>query len=1015
MLSRSGDFSKYFFLGFYLEGVSAATSSVGVRDSSGTTILGSNSGPPLAATNGIPFWPVGTKAVCWLPNEDSPQIAAEIALLGSLQSDIKAFIICVPELAQAGLDISRVSSIELTLGGTIGQDVKVTELYGFRVPDNVVLPPASYGRREHRVRHYSNGLVLHEFLDPDRPDRQLATALDWRSVLMLGSAPVGFINSRSVHPYYPTLVLFDSSGDLQRPLYRLAAEDGRFMSFYEHVNTGDTHVYTLESGFATPSRETYRAGVLDDELSPGVLAFGRNYDVVIPLAKGNGPVANALARLRNRCVASVFGWGGTSLGRSLWTPTLDSTSTMARPSKAGALEARDINGLPTLAEALLISRQVPWETSAAVASAGATTSETRNDAVRLWLTELSRLYSTNSILPTYPGTAVARFVDTTREAALIELAVKVREPVLAGQMLSFYWGRSQGGKTGLHASYDASTGASLEHKPHYSRPVDSEVTASAQLSVAQAAFCLGTATGDRNALELGSNLVQLLLSDFRSRSVADSPRGLSEQRHRRIRVVEQRDLTLWPKANTFPVGCNARAFLLFSRLYEQADTYAFGSDWKATMLAAALEQAAWLTNRVLPHAQIAGIVPQGMFEFQNVHDRTTTLALDRWTTTDDWLAFVEALAHMGFPTNVTTEMLDNLARAHGAEINGIWGLDWRVPLQRPDAISTALTSKFQAVAAKVGHAQAANFARQNLARLAKGESWPIAHTATEPEGPLKTGDGSLVHPGLTPGATGAVTRAWPASPAYGPAAFQGDWPTNLRGVAGMSTPEKNPPRDITQFVRASAIFYLTIVATAVFWWILAYVRHRRRAKLADSASAGLLVSDLVMRRAEERWAKRVLGLREPAGTAQTRYSNAAVEQNFLIQLRAIHKLTLEWRRVINGWAEDDTRLAEDGTDEWLNGLDEFCAMVGIYTRWVIKAGHKDGLQKQDVLHENEDSNHLWARLVMFFSEVHARLLKMMSEFKANPAAAAVLGLNDQIELVLRTMGLRARPAPFDAR
>jgi hypothetical protein len=96
-------------------------------------------------------------------------------------------------------------------------------------------------------------------------------------------------------------------------------------------------------------------------------------------------------------------------------------------------------------------------------------------------------------------------------------------------------------------------------------------------------------------------------------------------------------------------------------------------------------------------------------------------------------------------------------------------------------------------------------------------------------------------------------------------------------------------------------------------------------------------------------------------------------------------------------------------------MDEFAVMVGLYSRWVVKAGRKDGCSKADILQENEDSNHIWSRLVMYFSESHLRLLSLLKEFKVNPAAAAVLGINDEIELVLRMMGVRARPVPFDAR
>src|SRR6266496_3197270 len=170
-----------------------------------------------------------------------------------------------------------------------------------------------------------------------------------------------------------------------------------------------------------------------------------------------------------------------------------------------------------------------------------------------------------------------------------------------------------------------------------------------------------------------------------------------------------------------------------------------------------------------------------------------------------------------------------------------------------------------------------------------------------------------------------------------------------------------------------------------------------------------------MGKAEERWAKRVLGMRLPAGAERSRYSNGAIEQNFHMQLRATYKLVLEWRRMVNTWSEDDPRLVEDGNDEWLNGMDEFAVMVGIYSRWVVKAGKKDGRRKADVLEENEDSNHIWSRLVIYFSESHLGLLGLIKEFKADPESAAFVGVNDQIELVLRTLGVRARLEPLDAR
>src|SRR5205823_9025411 len=105
-------------------------------------------------------------------------------------------------------------------------------------------------------------------------------------------------------------------------------------------------------------------------------------------------------------------------------------------------------------------------------------------------------------------------------------------------------------------------------------------------------------------------------------------------------------------------------------------------------------------------------ISKGLFEIQDVHGRTHALAAERWTAADDWLAFLEAMDRIGVGKELNRSWLDNLARVHGVSIDGIWGLDWSVALQRPDAISTELTMRFVRVANQLGHQQAADFASQ---------------------------------------------------------------------------------------------------------------------------------------------------------------------------------------------------------------------------------------------------------------------------------------------------------------
>ena len=152
-------------------------------------------------------------------------------------------------------------------------------------------------------------------------------------------------------------------------------------------------------------------------------------------------------------------------------------------------------------------------------------------------------------------------------------------------------------------------------------------------------------------------------------------------------------------------------------------------------MSAAGEQAAWLTNRIMPHALRTGVVPKGLFEILDVHGKTHALAAERWTSADDWLAFIEAMDHIGINKELNRSWLENLARVHGVTVQEIWGLDWSVPLQRPDAISTELTARFARVANLLGYQQAAAFAQQNLNRLYQTNLRPVVLTTASTDAP----------------------------------------------------------------------------------------------------------------------------------------------------------------------------------------------------------------------------------------------------------------------------------------
>src|SRR5262249_20011306 len=162
-----------------------------------------------------------------------------------------------------------------------------------------------------------------------------------------------------------------------------------------------------------------------DEISAGILAFGHRYYVTLPLARGGGILGNALAKLHNRCVASAFALGTETLlgsfsevgGKRI------KADQQARRQAPADDQARDIEQLPTLAEAVLPMRPLPWSDSAPATPAVVPQLDARNAKRALLRLQHNFLESTNELIPTLPSTSVERFVDTAREASTIELAV----------------------------------------------------------------------------------------------------------------------------------------------------------------------------------------------------------------------------------------------------------------------------------------------------------------------------------------------------------------------------------------------------------------------------------------------------------------------------------------------------------------------------------------------------------------------------------------------------------------
>lgn len=948
---------------------------------------------PAGKGGDLRFWPGDGETVQWLPKPTDARAAA------SVRADFPGtLLVSVPELGAAGFDLEALHTATLHLESTESLILQWSSLR--RLATWAPLPASSQDASTgvSTIAHSSGLRTVSPApaTGPATEEEEMRTDPYWNSEIRFQDATIAKVRPRKESSDYPIIIVQDPSSPTPRPLYALVAESGEFLEYYHRVPVdGDTRVYTIAGGFRPPRVEVFRGGILEDESSPGVLAIGESYEIELPLSR--------TSKLHNRIASSIF-----KLGADLLDPASRSDDHPDPKSLHHANEqVEQISKLPTFAEALLPFREVPW-------GEPENPDEPEHDcsnelfatpqAMAAWFASEPGPAPPTPLYPTSPDTSVETFVDTIEEAQLIEAAMAAGEFEAAAKVLDFYWEKSRAGSEALHTSYDLRTGASHHLEPQFLRPSESPRTAAAQLAVAEAALSFAEATRDHNAWELGRSLLQLLLIRYRAPDQDEAtPRGISEQEHRPR--IQRLGTTLWPDPAEFTLHTNARALLALKRSVSVAEIVGeSASDWIEVGTQAAKEQGDWLRAWFSPRVEENGIVPNGLFEIQDLYTKTSAFAVSRWTSASAWMSYLEAAESMGVPREVTHRSLEVLARVHGARVGDLWGLDWSVALTRPEAISPDLTARFFKIARQLDHQEAAMFARHQLSALGaeKGEPLPKVITVMTPTERLPTGQNRSVYPLRD-------QSAWPRSLA--PYRHLTAGPGPLLSAVPQMKAESPGPRDLKAFLRWVALYYLSILLVAVLWWII----HARRRKDPTSDLSNRLVSDPVMAAAEKRWAERVVGVLTPDGAPNTRYANGPVEANFIMQLRAIYKLVLEWRRLENKREEDDPELSTMEDDRWLNGMDEFASMAALYMRYIIKAGLKDGFHKDDVFEDPEDSNHIWSRLVLYFSEYYSGLLTLLQQYHRAEEPKDFREVNQQIFLLLNTAGIRQRKTPFDTR
>ncbi|MBI4309544.1 MAG: hypothetical protein HY591_04350, partial [Candidatus Omnitrophica bacterium] len=416
-------------------------------------------------------------------------------------------------------------------------------------------------------------------------------------------------------------------------------------------------------------------------------------------------------------------------------------------------------------------------------------------------------------------------------------------------------------------------------------------------------------------------------------------------------------------------------------------------------------------NRLFPHysneqrRKIAAIlqdsvnfmVPRGLFEVQEVNTNTFALAPQLWTSAEDTLAYIRAMHDAG---NLTTQKqallktwLDNLAKARGAKVNGFGGIDYSIPLSRNAAISADLTRQFMDTAEKIGHDQAARWAKANLAKwqddqgrveIVRSESDTVLTYRNQGEGSLRRPDGTF---GIDAVTTLGLMQHEDKTGSTIPTPISEDikqkmnefgkstWLGGMLLFLGISN-SWEVRMGLAAWTIVSATIFLVFVVG-----IIAYFMRKRRA-LREAKDHRRFAHREFSLEAEKRRVRdtHMVNHRGPITS-----SDGPMSVNFYANMKLLYQLMFEWRQDITGLSKGDLEYKQD--DERLNGLAEFNIIVGLISNKLMFIN----VYKDSEL--TEDSNHFKGRFEERLGEIISGFTVLMKARKhAGTVTASSFGL-----------------------
>lgn len=677
---------------------------------------------------------------------------------------------------------------------------------------------------------------------------------------------------------------------------------------------------------------------------------------------------------------------------------------------------------------------------------------------------LESRFPETGLITTSPGTRNSDYVETVREATIIEYLARNGQIDRARQILKAYMDLTENGSLPVRSFYAGRTKEAIVYDPEIKANQAAEATSEVQIRLATVALQVARWSGDAELYSFAWQLIARVL-EYESESGQGGFARLRPEANRNYGVL---GMTYAPR-RIFETKANLEALRLLrlavTAAAESAPTVGVDMDRLTGSLAA---QDRWIKNHLVPIVERDRYVPASfeeqrtLTEMNNPNGQSVLQPLSR-STVSAWVTYLDLAPELGVSQALQERAFDDLYRLHAVrlEMSGRgprMGFDFASPFGRTegDLINAEETANALRVATKMGYSPAMDWTRHALQTLQDRDgSLPIVGGVTTgaiKDAGVATGEGySVLERSEETGAPSATIAARNAlqsipEPAVRPIVTQS-------ARAGSTTDAPIAAnRRMPDFLRFAWLALLGIpLFFLIYSWISARLfkaeRERREGTLTSSSDSksrsklvgffgrmlekwtssqsrnlaektnDVLVPERTLVLAHRRWAMNVMWREssdrseeispQGVGAAERQLDprvvlvHGPVEGRFLMSLQAVMGLVMAWRE--EELRAQNPKWTNDQIAEQLLGDDAW--MNGVDELAIVASMY---FRREFFLGTaSEDQTQIYSRMETFFYENRELLREALGRGKEGRSEVERLLVNLGVQPRSR-MGIKGR-------